>query len=117
MNIYDPEEVLSVVRASENLIPFQKGEHHEVKLPSEAFIIEASSDIQGYPVAVLNEDIAAKFSTDLHFPSTLFYEPNGTLGFDLLFSIVSKQSSGILIVFSILSFAAMKYFLFFSTPK
>ena len=44
-------------------------------------------------------------------------EPKGILGFNLLFSIVSKYSSSITLAFFIRSLAALKYFLSLSIPK
>ena len=44
-------------------------------------------------------------------------DPKGTLGLDLLFSKVSKWLSSITLVLSILSLAALKYFLSLSIPK
>ena len=44
-------------------------------------------------------------------------DPNGILGLDLLFCIVSRYSSLIILAFFNLFLAASKYFLFFSIPQ
>ena len=64
LNLYDPVDVLSVVKVSDQIYPFHKGELHQIVFPKDAFNLESIKEIdslkhkKGYFLALLEEENA-----------------------------------------------------------